>query len=118
MAELLKEGKWVDPVIRTYSSWDMQEQLTRTLYGMLLTKTWYIEPRNNPFIIVIDKTESTENPTNQGGAVDDVSNQVNWTMPFFRPLYATIYGKPLTSYIHDRTSQQRESSSMTRLTSL
>lgn len=51
MNGLLTEGKWLDPDIRESSLYDMNTILQRTLYGMLLTKTWSINTNNNPFIL-------------------------------------------------------------------
>ena len=51
MAVLLKNGKWLDPAVAEKSIFDIQKDLQRVLFGMLLTKAWTLDKFVQPYIM-------------------------------------------------------------------
>ncbi|KAL3418149.1 class III chitinase [Phlyctema vagabunda] len=74
MAIALQDGKWLDSSLKNQDLYDMTSILQRTLYGMLLTKTWGLKPTNHPYILLVDEKDHTGNPTSMGGATTLVSD--------------------------------------------
>jgi hypothetical protein len=55
MTEILKEGKWLDPAVQKNSTFNIQKEFERVIYGMLMTKAWSLNKDLEPMIMFVNQ---------------------------------------------------------------